>query len=112
MRIFNFSSDSGSSVPLENHFPNIFTWVVEPKESSVPCIRKYLAKHHPELSVEEKPYRKAIEALEANKQLRRVTGKGLSGSIQVSQRNDQIFFIIKRETGFPSFISAVKILKD
>merc|ERR1712130_772947 len=41
--------------PLENEFPGIFTWACNPKEASVPLIRKYLTKHYPDLDVVDNP---------------------------------------------------------
>ena len=57
--------------PLENEFPGIFTWACNPKEASVPLIRKYLVKHYPELNVEENPngFKKALESGEAKGKL-------------------------------------------
>ena len=50
--------------PLEESFPGVFTWACNPKEASVPLIRKYLTKHYPELDVVGNPnqFRKALES--------------------------------------------------
>lgn len=44
--------------PLENHFANIFTWVTNPKESSVQLIRKYITLHFPKLDATGNAFRK------------------------------------------------------
>ena len=44
--------------PLENHFANIFTWVTNPKESSVQLIRKYISLHFPKLDATGNAFRK------------------------------------------------------
>jgi len=68
--------------PLEDLFPHIFTWVVEPKEASYGLIRKYLAKHYPKLSVDA-PFKKAIMNMVAKGQVDQITGKGASGTFQL-----------------------------
>jgi len=77
--------------PLENEFPGIFTWACNPKEASVPLIRKYLVKHYPELNVEEnlKDFRKALESGEKKEQLRRVTGQGFNGTFALVDGADK-----------------------
>jgi len=77
--------------PLENEFPLVFTWACNPKEASVPFIRKYLTKHYPELNVAENPipFRKALENGEAKGQLKRVTGQGFSGSLALIDGADK-----------------------
>ena len=47
--------------PLENLFPNVFTWATNPKEASVGSIKKYIAKNYPELTVDGKEFQKAIQ---------------------------------------------------
>jgi len=77
--------------PLENEFPGIFTWACNPKEASVPLIRKYLVKHYPELKVEENPntFKKALESGEDKGQLKRITGKGFSGTFALVDGADK-----------------------
>jgi len=77
--------------PLENEFPNIFTWACNPKEASVPYIRKYLVKHYPELNVEENPkgFKKALEGGEKKGQLKRITGQGFSGTFALVDGADK-----------------------
>jgi hypothetical protein len=67
---------------LEELFPHIFTWVLEPKEASSTLIKKYLQKHFPNLSIEA-PFKKALENMVAKGQLDQITGKGLSGTFQL-----------------------------
>ena len=55
-------------------FFSIFTWVCEPKESSVNLIKKYIAEHHTKLNVDK--LSKAIEAGIKKGQLERITGQG------------------------------------
>ena len=60
------TTKSGKTVPtdktpLENLFPNVFTWATNPKEASVASIKKYIAKNYPELSVDGKEFQKAIQ---------------------------------------------------
>ena len=69
--------------PLESVFPSVFTWATNPKESSVNLIKKYIAKHYPELDVEGKAFRNAIESAETKGQLKRLTGKGFSGTFEL-----------------------------
>merc|ERR1739838_81041 len=38
--------------PLETVFPGVFTWATNPKECSANLIKKYIAKHYPDLDVE------------------------------------------------------------
>jgi len=66
--------------PLENLFPGVFTWACNPKEASVTLIKKYIAKHYPDLDVEGLAFRRALESGESKGQLGRVTGKGFSGT--------------------------------
>lgn len=68
--------------PLEDLFPHIFTWIVEPKEASYGLIRKYIGKHYPKLSIEA-PFKKAILNMVAKGQLDQITGKGASGTFQL-----------------------------
>jgi hypothetical protein len=77
--------------PLENDFPGVFTWACNPKEASIPLIRKYLVKHYPELNVEENPkqFRKALESGESKGQLRRVTGQGFNGTFALVDEADK-----------------------
>lgn len=77
------ASKSVSRDPLENLFPLVFTWACNPKEASVPLIRKYLAKNFPELDVEGKAFKKALENAESKGQLERITGNGFSGTFQL-----------------------------
>ena len=77
------------SIPLEDMFPNIFTWVTEPKESSVITIKKYIAKHFGnELNVEKK-FASAILRGESKRQLRRITGHGMTGTFQLIDGADK-----------------------
>jgi len=69
--------------PLETVFPGVFTWATNPKECSANLIKKYIAKHYPELDVEGNQFRKAIEGAEAKGQLKRITGKGFSGTFEL-----------------------------
>lgn len=69
--------------PLDNLFPIVFTWACNPKEASVGLIRKYIAKHYPELDVEGIKFKKALETAETKGQLERITGKGFSGTFQL-----------------------------
>jgi len=77
--------------PLENEFPGIFTWACNPKEASIPLIRKYLTKHYPDLDVVDNPkqFRKALESGENKGQLRRVTGQGFSGTFALVDEADK-----------------------
>lgn len=74
---------AGSKDPLESVFPSVFTWATNPKQSSVGLIKKYIAKHYPDLDVEGKAFRNAIEGGEAKGQLKRLTGKGFSGTFEL-----------------------------
>lgn len=76
-------SKSNTKDPLENLFPLVFTWACNPKEASVGFIRKYIAKNFPELDVEGKTFKKALENAESKGQLERITGKGFSGTFQL-----------------------------
>jgi len=76
-------ANAGSKPPLETVFPTVFTWATNPKESSVRMIQKYISKHYPDLDVEGKAFRKAIDSGESNGQLRRITGKGFSGTFEL-----------------------------
>jgi len=69
--------------PLESVFPGVFTWATNPKEASVAMIRKYIGKNYPDLDVEGKAFRKAIESAESKGQLLRITGKGSSGTFSL-----------------------------
>lgn len=71
--------------PLENLFPLVFTWAVNPKEASVGFIKKYLDANYPDLDLgfELKHYKKALESAESNGQLERLTGKGYSGTFRL-----------------------------
>lgn len=69
--------------PLESVFPGVFTWATNPKESSVGLIKKYISKNYPDLDVESNAFRKAIDQGEAKGQLKRLTGKGFSGTFQL-----------------------------
>jgi len=64
---------------LDDLIGNIFTWVCEPKESSVNLIKKYIAEHHTKLNVDK--LSKAIEAGIKKGQLERITGQGGSGTV-------------------------------
>ena len=77
------ASASKDRAPLESVFPSLFTWATNPKEASVGLIRKYIAKHYPELDVEGKSFKNAIDGAEARGQLRRLTGKGFSGTFEL-----------------------------
>ena len=68
--------------PLEELLPHIFTWVCEPKEASYGLIRKYIGQHFPNLSTD-LPFKKAMESMENQGQLDRITGKGASGTFQL-----------------------------
>jgi len=67
---------------LEELLPHIFTWVCEPKEASYGLIRKYIGQHFPNLSTD-LPFKKAMESMENQGQLDRITGKGASGTFQL-----------------------------
>jgi hypothetical protein len=67
-------------LPLEEHFPNVFTWVANPKECSFAYIKKYLQKHYKDLDTEGKWLKNAIEGGVSRGQLKRVTGQGMSGT--------------------------------
>jgi len=79
------------NAPLEDAFPGVFTWACNPKEASVPLIRKYLTKHYPELDVVENPkqFKKALESGEKKGQLRRVTGQGFNGTFALVDEADK-----------------------
>lgn len=77
------AAQSADMKPLEDLFPNIFTWVCEPKEASFQLIRKYIAKHHPKLDTEGKNFKKAVELAVAKGQLDRITGQASSGTFQL-----------------------------
>merc|ERR1712059_128450 len=96
--------------PLENQFPNVFTWACNPKEASVPLIRKYLVKHYPELDVEGKAFRSALEFLEKQGQLERITGKGFSGTFQLVDEADK--FGHKYEDAIANAVIAMNEPKD
>jgi len=64
---------------LDDLIGNIFTWVCEPKESSVNLIKKYIAEHHTKLNVDK--LSKAVEAGIKKGQLERITGQGGSGTV-------------------------------
>lgn len=66
---------------LDDLLGNIFTWICEPKESSISLIRKYIEAHHTQLSTSEKDIRKAIELGIKKGQLERLNGAGLSGTL-------------------------------
>merc|ERR1712029_605187 len=66
---------------LDDLLGNIFTWICEPKESSISLIRKYIEAHHTKLSTDEKAVRKAIENGIKKGQLERLNGQGLSGTL-------------------------------
>ena len=74
---------SGSKPPLESVFPSVFTWATNPKEASVAMIKKYITKNYPDLDVDGKAFRKAIEGGESKGQLKRLTGKGFSGTFEL-----------------------------
>ena len=69
--------------PLETVFPGVFTWATNPKECSANLIKKYIAKHYPDLDTEGNQFKKAIEGAEAKGQLKRITGKGFSGIFEL-----------------------------
>jgi len=71
--------------PLEELFPLVFTWAINPKEASVGFIRKYLEANYPDidLGVEFKSLKKALENAEKNGSLERLTGKGFSGTFRL-----------------------------
>eukprot|EP00092_Neocalanus_flemingeri_P057941 GFUD01068969.1.p1 GENE.GFUD01068969.1~~GFUD01068969.1.p1 ORF type:complete len:489 (+),score=170.14 GFUD01068969.1:46-1512(+) len=75
--------------PLESVFPGVFTWACNPKEASIPLIRKYIAKHYPELDSEGNGFKKALEGGESKGQLGRVTGKGLGGTFKLVDGADK-----------------------
>jgi len=75
--------------PLESFFPGVFTWATNPKEASVGLIRKYIAKHYPELDVEGSGFKKALESGESKGQLQRITGKGFSGTFALVDGADK-----------------------
>jgi len=75
--------------PLESFFPVVFTWATNPKEASVGLIRKYIAKHYPELDVEGQSFKKALENGESKGQLERITGKGFSGTFALVDGADK-----------------------
>jgi len=75
--------------PLESVFPGVFTWATNPKEASVGLIRKYIAKHYPELDVEGQGFKKALEQGESKGQLERITGKGFSGTFALVDGADK-----------------------
>ena len=72
-----------AKAPLETVFPSVFTWATNPKECSAGLIKKYIAKHYPDLDVEGKQFRNAVESAEAKGQLKRLTGKGFSGTFEL-----------------------------
>ena len=74
---------TSDKAPLETVFPGVFTWATNPKECSANLIKKYIAKHYPDLDVEGNQFRKAIEGAEAKGQLKRITGKGFSGTFEL-----------------------------
>jgi len=75
--------------PLETIFPGVFTWACNPKEASVGFIRKYIAKNYPELDVEGKGFKKALESGESKGQLQRITGKGMGGTFALVDGADK-----------------------
>ena len=58
----------------------------EPKDASVPALRRYLSEYHTEYGVKDKPkvLRRALERAEAMGWIVRVSGKGFSGSFRLS----------------------------
>jgi len=70
-------------LPLDSVFPSVFTWATNPKEASVGLIRKYITKHYPDLDVDGQAFKKAIEGAEKKGQLKRITGKGFSGTFEL-----------------------------
>jgi len=76
-------------LPLESVFPSVFTWATNPKEASVGLIRKYIGKHYPDLDVDGLAFKKAIEGAEKKGQLRRLTGKGFSGTFELVDGADK-----------------------
>ncbi|TRY63106.1 hypothetical protein TCAL_03915 [Tigriopus californicus] len=79
---------SGPVEPLENHFGYIFMWATHPKEASVSIIKKYVIKHFPMLDAES-ALRKALEHGEADGKYKRITGKGMSGTLQLMDGADK-----------------------
>jgi len=76
----------GSKAPppsknMEEIMPDVFTWVTYPKEASINLIRKYLGEHHSDLSTDGEAFKKAIEGGIDKKQLDRISGKGMSGTL-------------------------------
>lgn len=78
----------GPVEPLENHFGYIFMWATNPKEASVSIIKKYVSKHFPMLDAES-GLRKALEHGEADGKYKRITGKGMSGTLQLMDGADK-----------------------
>ncbi|XP_023334848.1 heterochromatin protein 1-binding protein 3 isoform X2 [Eurytemora carolleeae] len=74
---------------LDDILPLAFTWACNPKESSVNLIKKYIGEHYPDLDVEGGGFRKAIEGGEAKGQLKRISGKGMSGTFALVDRADK-----------------------
>jgi len=78
--------------PLDNLFPLVFTWACNPKEASVGFIKKYIVKNYPDLMEDERAevrFKKALEGAESKGQLKRITGKGYSGTFQLVDEADK-----------------------
>jgi len=68
---------------LDDLLGSIFTWVCEPKEASISLIKKYIDAHHSKLNTEGKMFKKAIETGLEKGQLDRMSGQGMSGTLQL-----------------------------
>ena len=58
----------------------------EPKDASVPALRHYLNEYHLEYRVSDRPFvlKKALDRCEARGWIKRVTGKGFSGTFRLA----------------------------
>jgi len=74
---------------LDEIMPEVFTWVSYPKEASIPMIKKYLKQHYPDLPVDGDMFKKGVESLINRKQLERITGKGVSGTVALVDEADK-----------------------
>ncbi|XP_032802800.2 heterochromatin protein 1-binding protein 3 [Petromyzon marinus] len=74
---------------LEDALPLAFTRVCVPKEASVAFIRKYLLQHYQHLPVGDRPtmLKQALQRCVGKGQLEQITGKGASGTFQLSPRS-------------------------
>jgi len=74
---------------LEDIMPDVITWISYPKEASLGIIKKYIGQHYPDLNAEGDKFKEAVERSIEKGQLKRITGKGMSGTVALVDGADK-----------------------